>query len=337
MPKSGSLQIGIAGATGVVGREFLELLKQRSFPAGGFRFFASQRSAGERIAFGGQDIIVEDLATADPAGLDLVFFSAGKAAAREHAARFTEAGAIVVDNSSAFREDPAIPLVVPEVNGQELAGSSSRIIANPNCATIILLLPLAGLHRARGIQEVVVSTYQAVSGAGKAALDDLLGQARAFASGEPETWHHYDRPIFLNLIPKIGDWAEEGDCLEERKIVQETWRILGDDSFPVYATTVRVPVERCHCESVFVRLKHGVTRDEVVRIMADAPGIAIDDLPTPRELTRREEVFVGRIRVDRRDSRVVRFWVVSDQLWKGAALNAIQIAERLIEFGRFDS
>jgi aspartate-semialdehyde dehydrogenase len=317
-----------------VGREFLDLLERRDFPVGELRLMASGRSAGTRMTLNGSERTVEDLASADPAGLDLAFFSAGGEMARAHAPRFAAAGAIVVDNSAAFREDPAVPLVVPEVNAAELSASESRIIANPNCSTIILLLPLAQLHRAFGLSEVVVATYQSVSGAGKAAVADLFGQVRAFASGEPETWHHYDRPIFLNLIPQIGDWTAEGDCLEERKMIRETWRILGDDSFPVYATCVRVPVERCHSEAILVRVKRDVTAAEIADLLRGAPGIALNELPTPRELIRRSEVFVGRIRVDEGDRRTVRLWVVSDQLWKGAALNAIQIAERLIAAGR---
>lgn len=346
------LNVGLAGATGLVGREFLDLLARREWPLASLRLFASARSAGKRIAFRGGDIVVEDLATADPGGLDILLCSAGKRVAAEQAPRYAAAGAIVIDNSSAFREDPAIPLIVPEVNGDALdAWASARrtahgadgharsaqggIIANPNCTTIVLVLPLAPLHQAFGIEEVVVSTYQAVSGAGKAALDELLDQARAFSRGEPETWRHYDRPIFLNVIPKIGDWSGEGDCFEEHKVVRETQRILGAARLPVYATTVRVPVERCHSESVFVRLRWPVTMAEVREALAGAPGIALHDLPTPRELGRREEVFVGRIRIGPDDQRVVRFWVVGDQLWKGAALNAIQIAERLIEAGHF--
>jgi len=330
------LRVGIAGATGMVGREFLELLERRALPIAELRLFASRRTAGERVDFRGREHRVEDLAEAQAGGLDLVFFSAGGRVAREHAPRFAEAGAVVIDNSSAFREDPAVPLVVPEVNGDVLAGNHSRIIANPNCSTIIMLLPLAALHRALGLSEVVVSTYQAVSGAGKRALDDLVGQAHAYVQGVPEVCRFYDRPIFLNLIPQVGEWTEHGDCIEERKMARETWRILGDDTFPVYATTVRVPVERCHSESVWARVKRPTSVDEVRELFARAPGIALHDLPTPRELARREETFVGRIRVGPDDPCAVRFWVVGDQLWKGAALNAIQIAEHLIAAGRFD-
>jgi aspartate-semialdehyde dehydrogenase len=335
MSQDHGLQVGVAGATGLVGREFLDLLARREFPIARLRLFASARSAGTRVAWGGTEITVEELERADPAGLDLVLFSAGKQVARAQAPRFAAAGAIVIDNSSAFREEPSVPLVVPEVNAHALdALGTGRIIANPNCSAIVLLMPLAPLHRALGVEEVVVSTYQAVSGAGRAALEELLGQARAFTRGEPEAWGHYDRPIFLNLIPKIGEWTGEGDCYEERKIVNETRRILGAPALPIYVTTVRVPVERCHSLSVMARMRWPVTEAEVMKVLGTAPGVRLHDLPTPRELIRREETFVGRVRVGPDDPRVVRFWAVSDQLWKGAALNAIQIAESLIASGR---
>ena len=330
------LHVGVAGATGLVGDEFLDLLERRAFPIQSLRLFASARSAGKRITFRGTEIAVEELERADPSGLDLMLFSAGKGIAREQAPRFAAAGAVVVDNSSAFREDPMIPLVVPEVNAAALEsfGPGGGIIANPNCTTIVLVMGLAPLHRVFGIEEVVASTYQAVSGAGRKARDELLDQARAFTRGEPEVFTHYDRPIFLNLIPKIGEWTGDGDCFEERKVVRETQRILGADALTVYATTVRVPVERCHSISVLARLRWPVTEAEVREVLESAPGVTLQDLPTPRELARREETFIGRLRIGPDDRRVVRFWAVSDQLWKGAALNAIQIAETLIATGR---
>jgi aspartate-semialdehyde dehydrogenase len=336
MKTSRPLRVGVAGATGLVGDEFLDLLERRAFPIDRLRLFARARSAGRRIAFRGAEIEVEELERADPSGLDLVLFSAGKHVARAQAPRFAAAGAIVVDNSSAFREELAVPLVVPEVNAAALAslGSGGAIVANPNCTTIVLVMGLAPLQRAFGIEEVVVSTYQAVSGAGRKARDELLDQARAFSRGEPETFAHYDRPIFLNLIPKIGEWTGDGDCFEEHKVVCETRRILGAETLPIYATTVRVPVERCHSLSVFARLRWPVTEAEVREVLQSAPGVLLHDLPTPRELARREETSVGRLRIGPDDPRVVRFWAVSDQLWKGAALNAIQIAETLIATGR---
>ncbi len=334
MESSRSLNVGVVGATGMVGRELLHLLVKRAFPLARLRLFASARSAGTPVEVAGQSIQVEDLDSADVQGLDVAFFSAGRDTALSQAPRFTESGVVVIDNSSAFREDPSVPLVVPEINAHRLTPATT-CVANPNCSTIILALPLARLHETFGLQEVVVSTYQAVSGSGRAALDDLLGQVRDFAQGKPPECRHYDRPIFLNLIPKIGDWMEGGESAEERKMRIETWRILEDDSFPVFATTVRVPVERCHSEAVFVRLKRACTSEEVESLLRSAPGVSLEDLPSPRELACREEVFVGRIRAGAQDAQALQFWVVSDQLWKGAALNAIQIAESLLEKGRW--
>jgi aspartate-semialdehyde dehydrogenase len=324
------LSVGVAGATGLVGREFLKLLARRNFPVGALRLFGSARSAGTPVHFGGRHHIVEDLQDSDPKGLDLAFFSVGKEAARTHVPRFADQGVLVVDNSSAFRERRDVPLVVPEVNAADLTDVASRIVANPNCSTIIMVVPVACLHRAFGVAEIVVSTYQAVSGAGRVALEDLLSQARAFAGHGTEAWRHYDRPIFMNLIPKVGPVGPDGDCTEERKMVAETRRMLRHPSLRIYATTVRVPVERCHSESILVRLEREVTADQIRAVLQAAPGITLTELPTPRELIACEAVHVGRLRVDPDNPRVVRFWAVADQLWKGAALNAIQIAEHLI-------
>ncbi len=329
------LNVGIAGATGAVGVEFLDLLARRDFPVGTLRLFGSKRSAGSTVRWKERDIVVEELASADPRGLDLGLFSAGKEVSKTEAPRFAEAGVVVVDNSSCFRKDPDIPLVVPELNADVLATSPARIIANPNCSTIILLVALGPLHRALGVSECVVSTYQAVSGAGAQALAELFGQARAFAAGQPEPFRFYDRPIHLNVIPKIGGWLPNGDTEEDAKFTTESQKILGDSRFKVWATTVRVPVERCHSESVWVRFERPTSVDEVTRILSGAPGLKFDDLATPRELARKPDVYVSRVRVDDDDPRVVRFWVVGDQLWKGAALNAIQIAEELVRLGRF--
>jgi len=331
-----SLDVGIVGATGAVGVEFLDLLERRGFPVGRLRLFGSARSAGRRIGWRGRELEVEDLDRARVEGMDLALFSAGKAVSKAHAGRFADAAPLVVDNSSAFRGDPDVPLIVPEVNADALAGSRARVIANPNCSTIILLVPLAPIHRAIGVDQCVVSTYQAVSGAGKVAQDELLGQARAFAAGEPERCQVWDRPIFLNVIPKIGGYLPDGDTEEEAKFTHESRKILGDWGFRAYATTVRVPVERCHSESVFLRLPRPTSADEIRRIWDAAPGVVWDDLATPREWARREEVAVSRLRVDADDPHIVRFWCVSDQLWKGAALNAIQIAEELVRLGRFE-
>ncbi len=328
----GSLRVGIAGATGLVGRELCRLIEERRFPAAEVRLFASQRSAGSSVDFGGNKLRVELLEDCDPADLDLLFFSAGAEVSRQQAPRFAEAGVYVIDNSSAFRADPEVPLVVPEVNGDLLESSSTRLIANPNCTTIIMLVALAPIERRYGLQEIVVSTYQAVSGAGWRALEEMYAQARQFASGEPLRFEFYDRPILFNLIPWIGELDGEGWCREERKMLDETRKILGRPDLRVCATTVRVPVERCHSESIWVRLREQADPRELRTLLQEAPGVEMDELPTPDRVSETFTVRVGRIRAT--GERGIALWVVGDQLWKGAALNAIQIAERLIEAGR---
>ena len=332
--------VGVVGATGVVGREMCRTLGERAFPADEVRLFASERSAGTRCEVLGKEVVVESLADADPGGIDLALFSAGKATSRRYAPVFAAAGAYVVDNSSAFRQEPDVPLVVPEVNPDALADAPRRIIANPNCSTIILLMPLAPLHRAFGVRRVIVSTYQAVSGAGRAALEELEGQIRACAAGEPEPTEVYDRPIHLNLIPQIGAEIDGGWCEEEHKMVVETHKILGSSAIEIIPTTVRVPVRRCHSESVYVELGRAVTEAELRAAWDEMPGLtAIDSgdarvWPTPRELAGTWDTFVGRLRADPKRSNAWAFWVVADQLLKGAALNTVQIGERLVADGR---
>lgn len=332
--------VAVVGATGVVGRELCRTLGERRFPADAVRLFASARSAGTKLRVYDREVTVEDVETADLTGIDIAFFSAGGANSRRLAPRFAAAGAYVVDNSSAFRMDPTVPLVVPEVNAAALDDFDGRIVANPNCSTIILLMPLAPLHRRFGVTRVIVSTYQAVSGAGRAALDELDAQTRAWARGEPEPTEVYDRPIHRNLIPQIGALGEDGVCEEERKIVLETQKILGAPDLVVLPTTVRVPVERCHSESVYVELAKPAYAHELRAAWAETPNLVVIDgadprrWPTPRELAGTWDTAVGRLRqVPGRDD-AWQFWVVADQLLKGAALNAIQIGERLVERGR---
>ena len=332
--------VAVVGATGVVGREMCRTLTERRFPAHDVRLFASAASAGKTIEVLGRDVVVEDVSRADLSGIDLALFSAGKEASRTFGPAFVEAGAFVVDNSSAFRQQPGVPLVVPEVNPDALVGGAPRIVANPNCSTIILMMPLFPLHRRFGVRRVIVSTYQAVSGAGRAALEELEGQIRAYAAGEEEPVVVYDRPIHLNLIPQIGGDAEGGLCEEEHKMVVETHKILGDSAIQVIPTTVRVPVRRCHSESVYVELAQPVEPAEVRAAWDDMPGLTVIDAddprrwPTPRELAGTWDTFVGRLRPDPYRPNACSFWVVADQLLKGAALNAVQIAERLVADGR---
>lgn len=332
--------VAVVGATGVVGREFCRTLGERRFPADAVRLFASARSAGTRLSVYDREVTVEDVETADVRGVDVALFSCGSANSKRLAPRFAEAGAYVIDNSSAFRMDPAVPLVVPEVNAAVLDDAQGRIIANPNCSTIILLMPLAPLHRRFGVKRVIVSTYQAVSGAGRAALDELDAQARAWAAGEPEPTQVYDRPIHRNLIPQIGALLPDGYCEEERKVVLETQKILGAPEMVVLPTTVRVPVERCHSESVYVELARPVYPHEIRSAWTETPGLVVIDgddprrWPTPRELAGTWDTAVGRLRAAGGRDDAWLFWVVADQLLKGAALNAIQIAEHLVRSGR---
>jgi len=332
--------VAVVGATGVVGREFCRTLGERRFPADAVRLFASARSAGARLRVCDREVTVEDVEGADLAGIDLAFFSAGGANSKRLAPRFAAEGAYVVDNSSAFRMDPTVPLVVPEVNATALDDFPGRIIANPNCSTIILLMPLAPLHRRFGVQRVIVSTYQAVSGAGRAALDELDAQTRAWAKGDREPTQVFDRPIHRNLIPQIGALGEDGVCEEERKVVLEAQKILGAPELVVLPTTVRVPIERCHSESVYVELARPAYAHELRAAWTETPNLVVIDgddprrWPTPRELAGTWDTAVGRLRqVPGRDDAWM-FWVVADQLLKGAALNAIQIGEALVASGR---
>ena len=330
-------RIAIAGATGAVGAEFIRLIEERNLPFSSLRLMASSRSAGRRLVARGREIEVEDLDRADPSGLDLAFFSAGAERSRRHAPRFAEAGAWVVDNSSAFRMDEDKALVVPEINGNLLDTVKPRIIANPNCSTIIALMPLAALDRAFGLERALVTTYQAVSGAGRSALDELNAQTRAAAEGRIPEARVFSRPIVHNLIPVIGDEDASGFTTEELKVTKEGRKILGRPDLPISATAVRVPVKRCHSMAIWVRLAGDATREAFIARLKEAPGVDVPDTPPgPADLAGRDPVFVGRIRKDPHEARSFWFWAVSDQLRKGAALNAIQIGEELLARNRVE-
>jgi aspartate-semialdehyde dehydrogenase len=296
---------------------------------------ASQRSAGRTLKALGREIVVEDLASADPGNLDVVFFSAGAERSRAFAPAFTEAGVCVIDNSSAFRRDLRVPLVVPEINGRVLEKSTSRLIANPNCSTIIALFPLAALHRKIGLERVLLSTYQAVSGAGDRALHELLDQTRGVGEGEAPIHRVLPRPILFNVIPWIGALDDSGFCEEETKIAYEGRRILGLPSLKISATTVRVPVRRCHSIALWARFSKPVDLEEVKAALADSPGLTLSDPPPcPAELEGTDDVHVGRIRMDPDEAEACWMWVVADQLRRGAALNALLIAEKLHALGK---
>jgi aspartate-semialdehyde dehydrogenase len=324
---SGS-RVAVVGATGAVGRTMLELLRERSFPADEIVLFASARSAGAEID--GRAVQVLD-DSADLDGFDIALFSSGAAASRLWAPRFVDHGAVVIDNSSAFRTDPSVPLVVSEVNPDALKHHRG-LIANPNCSTMQLMVALAPIHRAVGIERLVVATYQSVSGTGKKAIDELDSQAHASLHGmdmpDPEV---YPDHIAFNVIGAAGNFAEGDDHTdEERKMMFETRKILDDESIGISVTCVRVPVRVSHSEAVNIQTREPLTAERARELLAEAPGVILENVPTPLRAAGRDEVFVGRIRRDESHPRALSMWVVSDNLRKGAATNAVQIAELLV-------
>jgi aspartate-semialdehyde dehydrogenase len=320
-------RVAVVGATGVVGTTMLALLAGRGFPASEVVPFASARSAGRDL--GG--LTVAELSEESIQGFDLALFSAGAGVSREWGPRFVAAGATVIDNSSAFRRDPEIPLVVSEVNPHVLEGYHG-LIANPNCTTMQLMVALGPIQRAVGIERLVVSTYQSVSGTGKKAIDELDAQAHASLHGmEMPAPEVYPEPIAFNVIGAAGPFADGDDHTEEeRKMMFETRKILEDDSIGVAVTCVRVPVRVGHSVAVNVQTRESLSAAAVRELLGRAPGLLLEDVPTPLRAAGRDEVFVGRIRDDDSHPRAFSMWIVSDNLHKGAATNAIQIAELLI-------
>ena len=341
-PGQDGYAVGVVGATGAVGREMLAVLEQRDFPVSSLRLFASPRSAGEELLFKGRSVEVEVLGDEPPTGLDVALFSAGSGVSREMAPAFGEAGAVVIDNSSAFRMDSAVPLVVPEVNGQRafeaLGPRGKNIIANPNCSTIQLVVALKPLADAFGLERVVVSTYQSVSGAGHAGITELSEQVLGLLnSGEPPVAKTFPHPIAFNCIPSIGTFRDDGYTDEEWKLVAETRRIMELPYLRVVPTCVRVPVFACHSESVLAEFKGKVTAKQARAALYNGEGINVQDAPDDQiypmgfPCAGTDDVFVGRIRQAPDDDSAVAMWVVADNLRKGAALNAVQIAELLVE------
>jgi aspartate-semialdehyde dehydrogenase len=326
----------VVGATGAVGREFLELAEQRGLRAKKIRLLASARSAGQRIAINGDEHVVEELTAGSFAGVDLAFFSAGGGISKTFAPRAVDAGCVVVDNSSAFRMDPATPLVVPEVNPHDTE-QHQGIIANPNCSTIIMVVPVWPLHRANPVRRIVVSTYQAASGAGQAAMDELTEQTRDVLAGKPAQPKLMPFQYAFNLFSHNSAIGENGYNTEEMKMVNETRKMFHDDGIRVAATCVRVPVMRAHSESINLEFANPITPDEVRAMLRDAPGVKLVDehdpqhFPMPLEASGQDEVLVGRIRQDisQPDNRGIEMFIAGDQLRKGAALNGLQIAELL--------
>lgn len=336
-------RVAVVGATGAVGQELLHLLVERTFPIAELKVLASARSAGREVEFAGERLRIEEARPESFRGIDVAFFSAGGSVSEALVPEAVKRGAVCIDNTSAFRMDPETPLVVPEVNAEDIRWHKG-VIANPNCSTIIMCVALQPLHLVARVKRVVVSTYQAVSGAGAQAMEVLRAQSKAVLDGREFTPEilpygkgakHYQ--IAFNLLPHIDAFGEGGYTKEEWKMVRETQKIMHDPEMRITATTVRVPVFRCHSESVNLETERKLTVDEARKLLAGAPGVVLMDdpaqmvYPMPAELAGRDEVFVGRVREDFSVERGLNLWVVGDQIRKGAALNAIQIAELLAE------
>ncbi|MEK6644150.1 MAG: aspartate-semialdehyde dehydrogenase [Planctomycetota bacterium] len=328
--------IAILGATGAVGQEFLAILAERATPMKSLRLLASPRSAGKTVNFRGEAILIEAVGPRSFDGVDIALFSAGASVSKEWAPVAVKAGAVVIDNSSAFRMDPEMPLVIPEINPQAIGGA--RIIANPNCSTIIMNMAVWPLHRVKRATRIVVSTYQAASGAGWQAMQELENQAREMLAGRPATPQVFPHPIAFNLFSHNTMIGPDGYNVEESKMILETRKIFGEPTLAITATCVRVPVLRAHSESVNITFEHPITEQEARDILAAAPGVKIVDdraanyFPMPKDATGQDACLVGRIRQDisQPDGRGLELFVCGDQLRKGAALNAVQIAECLV-------
>ncbi len=338
------LSVAVVGATGQVGAVMLEILAERSFPIRELRLFATARSAGTAVEFGGETIIVEDVATADAAGIDVALFSAGATGSRAHAPRFAEAGAVVIDNSSAWRMDPDVPLVVSEVNPHAAVNPPKGIIANPNCTTMAAMPVLKPLHEAAGLERLIVSTYQAVSGSGLAGAQELLGQVEGvLAQGHTLDLVHdgsavdfpqpekYVAPIAFDVIPLAGNLVDDGDneTDEEKKLRNESRKILELPGLRVAGTCVRVPVFTGHSLSIHAEFRDDITPDRAREILASAPGVVLEEVPTPLQAAGNDPSYVGRVRADQSapEGKGLVLFISNDNLRKGAALNAVQIAE----------
>jgi aspartate-semialdehyde dehydrogenase len=328
--------VAIVGATGLVGQEFIKTLLQRNFPVASIRLLASDRSAGKQLPVGNHEIRVEETSNDSFDGVDIALFSAGADQSRHFSPLAARAGAVVIDNSAAFRMDKAVPLVVPEVNVEDIRWHKG-IIANPNCSTIQMVVVLYPLHKVNPIKRIVVATYQSVSGTGAAAVDELRTQVKQVLEGEVTIPHVYPHQIAFNVLPEIDVFLDNGYTREEWKMLEETRKIMHDDSIVVSATCVRVPVLVGHGEAVNVEFALPMAVDEAQRIISRAPGVKVLDdtsislYPQPWAAAGSDEVFVGRIRRDESHPNGLAMWIVADNLRKGAALNAVQIAEEMIK------
>lgn len=336
---SKKFNVAVVGATGAVGEVMLEILAERKFPVGDVYAVASSRSAGSRVAFGDRMLVVQDLAEFDFSKVQIGLFSPGASVSAVYAPKAAAAGCVVVDNTSQFRYDDDIPLVVPEVNPQDVAQYKTRgIIANPNCSTIQMLVALKPIHDAVGITRINVATYQAVSGTGKEAIEELAGQTAHLLNAKPIEAKVYPKQIAFNVLPQIDVFMDNGYTKEEMKMVWETRKIMGDDSIQVNPTAVRVPVFFGHSEAVHIETRDKITADQARELLRKAPGVVVMDerndggYPTAvTEGANHDPVYVGRIREDISHPRGLDLWVVADNVRKGAALNSIQIAEILVK------
>lgn len=330
-----SLNIAVVGATGLVGETILNVLHAREFPVGDLYPLASANSSGDTVLFGHKNYEVGDVAEFDFAQVDLAFFSAGSEVSAKYAPLAAAAGCVVIDNTAYFRQDMDIPLVIPEINPEALAGYNKKnIIANPNCSTIIMLMALYPIHKAVGISEINVATYQSVSGTGRAAISELVEQLGLLLNGRPVTPEVYPRQIAFNVLPQVDTILENGISKEELKMVQETHKILQDTSIKINATAVRVPVIYGHSEAITITTKEPLSAQTAKEILTQAAGLQIitenDDYPTALDVgVESDQIFVGRIRNAMDNDRQLQLWVVGDNVRKGAALNSVQIAELL--------
>ncbi|MBN1788634.1 MAG: aspartate-semialdehyde dehydrogenase [Sedimentisphaerales bacterium] len=329
--------VAVAGVTGAVGQEFLKILEQRDFPAKSMKMLASARSLGKKVTFKDTEYPVEELTENSFDGIEIALFSAGGSRSKQFAPAAVKAGAVVVDNSSAFRMDPDVPLVIPEINPEAIK-EHKGIIANPNCSTIIANVPVWPLHKANPVKRMIVSTYQAVSGAGQAGMTELAEQTKEILADKEPTCNKFKYQIAFNIFSHDSDIGPNGYNTEEMKMVHETRKIFSCPEIAITCTCIRIPVMRCHCESINLEFKDSITPDEVRKLLEHAPGVSlIDDtennrFPMPIDGTDRDDVYVGRIRQDESvpDNKAINLWVCGDQIRKGAALNAVQIAEKLL-------
>lgn len=334
------MNVAIVGASGAVGQEFLKVLDEQNFPVDELSLFGSHRSAGRTYRFRGRDIMVKELCHNDDfKGIDVAFVSAGGSTSKEYAGTITRHGALMIDNSSAFRMDSDVPLVVPEVNGDDAFNAPRGIIANPNCTTIQMVVALKAIHDLSPIRRVHVATYQAASGAGASAMDELVKQYAQLGAGERPTIEKFAYQLAYNLIPHIDVFTDNGYTNEEMKMYRETKKIMHAPGLDVSATCVRVPVLRAHSEAIWVETERPVTVEEAREAFTNAKGIALIDepdarrYPMPLDVTGKDDVYVGRLRKDLTNDHGLSFWAVGDQIKKGAALNAVQIALYMIGHG----